>query len=86
MEPYFRYFNATKGNCETSLLNKLQTLQNRAAQVITGVKYKKADHSSVLKDLNIPNGRQLIKLDAVYIIYRIEDGLVPDKVETCFTK
>ena len=86
VEPYFRYCNTTWGNCGTSLLHKLQTLQNRAAQVITG----EADHSSMLKDLNILNVSQLIKLDAVSIIYRTENGLVPDpvpdKVKTWFTK
>ena len=86
VEPYFRYCNTTWGNCGTSLLNKLQTLQNRAAWVITGIKYSEADHSSMLKDLNILNVRQLIKLDAVSVIYRAENGLVPDKVKTWFTK
>ena len=86
VEPYFRYCNTTWGNCGTSLLNKLQILQNRTAQVITGVKYDEADHSSMLKDLNILNLRQPIKLDTVYVIYRIENGLVPDKVISWFTK
>ena len=40
----------------------------------------------MLKDLNILNVRQLIKLDAVSVIYRTENGLVPDKVKTWFTK
>ena len=60
VEPYFRYCNTTLGNCGTSLLNKLQTLQNRAARVITGIKCSEAGDSSMLKDLNILNVRQLI--------------------------
>ena len=40
----------------------------------------------MLKDLNILNVRQLIKLHAVSVIYRTENGLVPDKVKTWFTK
>ena len=32
------------------------------------------------------NVRQLIKLDAVSVIYRTENGLVPDTVKTWFTK
>ena len=86
VEPYFRYCDTTWRNHETSLLNKLQTLQNRAAWVITGIKYDKVDHSSMLKDLNILNVHQLIKLDAVSIIYQTENGLVPDKVKTWFNK
>ena len=36
----------------------------------------------MIKDLNILNVRQLIKLGAVSVIYRTENGLVPDKVKT----
>ena len=90
VELYFRYCNTTWGNFGTSLLNKFQTLQNRAEWVITGIRYsaREADHSSMLKDLNIVNVhvRQLIKLNAVSVIYRTENGLVPNKVKTWFTK
>ena len=85
-EPCFRYCNTTWDNCGTSLLDTLQTLQNKAGQVLTGVKYKEADHSSMLKDLNILNVHQLIKLDAVSIIYQTENSLVPNNVKTWFTK
>ena len=40
----------------------------------------------MLKDLSILNVHQLIKLDTVSVIYRTENGLVPDKVKTWFTK
>ena len=40
----------------------------------------------MLKDLNLLNVCQLIKLDTVSIIYRIEKGLVPDKVKAWLTK
>ena len=86
VEPYFRCCNTTWGNCGTSLQNKLQTLQNRAARVITGIKDSEADHSTMLKDLNTLNVCQLIKLDALSVIYQTENGLVPDKVKTWFMK
>ena len=35
IEPYFRYCNTIWRNCEQGLLNKLQTLQNRAVMIIT---------------------------------------------------
>ena len=35
VEPCLRYCNTTWGNCGATLLNRLQTLQNRAARVIT---------------------------------------------------
>ena len=40
----------------------------------------------MLKDLNILNVRLLIKLDAVSVMCLTENGLVPDKVKTWFTK
>ena len=40
VEPYIRYCNTTWGGCNTSLLDTLQTLQNRAARVIANVKYE----------------------------------------------
>ena len=57
-EPYLRYCNTTWGSSGATLLNRLQTLQNRAARVITGISYEDADHDRILKDLNILNVRQ----------------------------
>ena len=39
IEPYFRYCNTVWGNCEQGLLNKLQTLQNRAQGRISPYKF-----------------------------------------------
>ena len=51
VEPYIRYCNTTWGGCNTSLLDTLQTLQNRAARVIANLKYENTDHTKLLKDL-----------------------------------
>ena len=51
VEPYLRYCNTTWDNCEAALLNRLQTLQNRAAIVVTGISYEDADHKRILKIL-----------------------------------
>ena len=53
IEPYIRYCNTTWGGCNTSLLDTLQTLQNRAARVIANIKYENTDHAKLLKDLNL---------------------------------
>ena len=44
VETQFRYCNVIWGQCNETLLDKLQLLQNRAARVITKVKYDDADH------------------------------------------
>ena len=43
VEPYLRYRNTTWGKCGQQLVSKLQTLRNRAARVVIGVKYEEAD-------------------------------------------
>ena len=40
IEPYFRYCNIVWEQCNETLLDKLQTLQNRAARVIANVNSK----------------------------------------------
>ena len=44
VETHFRYCNVVWGQCNGSLINRLQILQNKAARVITKVKYEDADH------------------------------------------
>ena len=47
-EPYFRYCSTTSGKCGQTLLDKRQTLQNRAVRIVTGVKFEKADYKQLL--------------------------------------
>ena len=84
VEPYLRYCNTTWGNCGATLLNRLRTLQNRAARVITGISYEDADHNRILKDLNILNVRQLVELDAASLMYRVENDSVPAHVKNVY--
>ena len=67
VEPYLRYCNTTWVYCGATLLNRLQTLQNRAARDITGILYEDADHNRILEDLNILNVRQLVPLDSAFL-------------------
>ena len=55
VEPYLRYCNTTWGKCVQKLTSKLQTLQNRAARVVIGIKYKEADHDHLLASLGWMN-------------------------------
>ena len=86
VEPYLRYCDTTWGNCGSTLLNTLQTLQNRADRAITGISYEDAGHKRILKDLDILNVRQLVKLDTAPLIYRVENDSVPAHVRNMFTK
>ena len=78
IEPYFRYCNIVWGQCNETLLDRLQTLQNRAARVIANVSYEAADHSSLLCDYGWLNVRNLIILDLGVFMYKTQKGLAPD--------
>ena len=79
-----RYCNTTWGNYGAILLNRLQTLQNLAARVITGLSYKDVDHDRILKDINILNICQLVELDIASLLYRVQNDLVPAHVKNMF--
>ena len=66
------------GQCNETLLDRLHTLQNRAARVIANVSYEAADHNSLLCDYGWLNVRNLILLDSGVFMYKTRQGLVPD--------
>ena len=78
IEPYFRYCNIVWGQCNETLLDRLQTLQNRAARVIANISYESADHNSLLCDYGWLNVRNLIRLDLGVFMYKTQKGLAPD--------
>ena len=49
IEPYFRYW----GQCNETLLDRLQTSETRAARLIANVSHGAADHSSLLWDYGL---------------------------------
>ena len=51
VEPYFRYRNTVLAQCGKSYIDKLQTLQNRAARIVTRVSYEDSDHAMLLREL-----------------------------------
>ena len=66
------------GQCNETLFDRLQTLQNRAARVIANVSYEAADHSSLLCDYGWLNVHNLILLDLEVFTYKTHKGLAPD--------
>ena len=51
VEPYFRYCSSAWGKSRESLIDKLQTLQNRAAKAVSKVKFDETDHEQLVKSL-----------------------------------
>ena len=84
IEPYFRYCNTVWGNCEQGLLNKLQTLQNRAARIVIWTRCSDADHETVLKKLQQLNVRQLAAYQTLILMYKVDNNLVPETTTDMF--
>ena len=55
VESRLRYCNTVCGNCGLTLKNKLQSLQNRAARIVTWTKYGCVESNQLLKNLRWSN-------------------------------
>ena len=86
VEPYLRYCNNTWGKCGATLIGKLQTLQNRAARIITNATYDNTDNAKLLRQLNWLNVSQLIDFETASLMYEIENELAPAHLKQMFVK
>ena len=86
VEPYLRYCNNIWGKCGATLIGKLQTMQNRAARIITNATYDNTDNAKLLRQLNWLNVSQLIDFETASLMYGIENGLAPVHLKQMFVK
>ena len=84
VEPYFRYCNTVWGPCGNFYIDKLQTLQNRAARIVTRVSYEDADHAVLLRELEWLSISQTIEYDLLTPIYKIKNGHAPGHTRQMF--
>ena len=68
METRLRYCNVVWGNCGTTLINKLQHLQNRAIEIIHSDS-EPADLNAAFKDLSLLNVQQMIDFNTATTVY-----------------
>ena len=78
IETHFRYCNIIWGQCNETLKDKLQVLQNKVARIITKVKYKDADHLRLICQLGWLTVRNLIRLDMGIFMYKSQNNLLPE--------
>ena len=71
VEPYFGYGNTIWGLCNSILIDKLQTLQNRIARIVTDTSYDGADHPVLLRELGWLSIQKLITLDLGIFMYKV---------------
>ena len=74
------------GLCNIILIDKLQTLQNGIARIVTDTSYDEADHPVLLRELGWLSIRKLIALDLGIFMYKVNKGITPDPVREIFQK
>ena len=83
VETHFRYCNVIWGQCNETLLDKLQLLQNKAAKVITKMKYEDADLLKLICQLGWLTIRNLIKLDlGIHSCTKVKINFFQKQLET----
>ena len=75
VESKLRYCNTVWGNCNLSLKNKLQILQNSAVRVIS--KNYTSPIEQVFAEFKLLNVQQLIDFDSAALIFKAQNGLAP---------
>ena len=80
VEPHLRYCDIVWGQCNETLKDKLQTLQNRAARVICNRRFADVgDHQELLNQLRWLNVRQLFSLDLWIFVLKAINGVIPNQ-------
>ena len=83
-EPYFRYGKTVWGQCHQTLLDRLQSMQIKAAGIITGISYEDTDHPSILYRLGWLRIRRLIVLDLAVAMFKVARGISPPPTQEMF--
>ena len=82
IEPYFRYCSIVWGQCGETLKDKLQTLQNKAAQTIARLRYDEASHYELLTEFGWLSVRNLISLDTAIFVYKEINNFHPEQADS----
>ena len=85
IEPYLRYCSIVWGQCNETLKDKLQALQNKACRSIAKVKYEGADHHKRLEQFGWLSLQNLIKLFTRIFMYKCQNGFMPDAITRLYT-
>ena len=84
IEPCFRYCSIVWGQCGETLKDKLQTLQNKAAQTIAKLRYDEANHYELLTEVGWLSVRNLISLDTTIFVHKEINNLHPEQADSPF--
>ena len=85
VEPYFRFCCPVWGSCGFTASSKLQTLQNRAARIVTGSSYKTSAFP-ILKKLGWLTVNDLIETETLKMVFKSKNQLAPEYLNSMFVK
>ena len=84
VESQLRYCNTVCRNCGLTSKNKLQSLQNRVARVVTWTKYGCVEPDQLLKNLRWLNVQQLIDFDTAVMVHKSINNKAPPYLTSLF--
>ena len=84
VEPYLRYCNTVWGQCNETLKERLQCLQNKVARAIAFQRYDEANHLKILNDFEWLNIRHLIDYDLGVLMYKTINEHGPETFKELF--
>ena len=85
VEPYFRFCCPVWGSCGVTALGKLQTLQNRAARIVTDSSFK-TSASPIIEKLGWLTVNDLIETETLKMVYKSKNQLAPEYLNSMFIK
>ena len=80
---YFDYCSKVWGSCGEGMRNRLQTLQNRAARVVTSSSYDRRS-AEILDELGWDNFQTRRTGQFATIMYKLKNHIAPDHVAQIF--
>ena len=83
IQPHFDYCSVVWGNCNKTLADKLQKLQNRAARVLTFSSYD-TNADRLFKELGWQKLQTQRQIQKAVMVYKSVNGLAPDYLRKKF--
>jgi hypothetical protein len=83
VQPYFDYCCVVWDSCGSTIANKLQKLQNRAARVLTSSNYD-TNAEYLIEKLSWKNFESQQKIAKAIMVYKSLNGFVPDYLSEVF--
>ena len=85
VEPYFRFCCPVFGSCGVTTVGKLQTLQHRAARIVTDSSYK-TSASPIIKKLEWLTVNDFIETETLKMVYKSINQLALEYQNSMFIK